>query len=84
MKLKEEKSEKLFPGYWGRKFPRCLRFQPLLAEPMYLKGYIECLGTGTADIIRRVWRFTCLVLLGERSFQTNRFLKETGFNRISG
>ena len=25
---------------------------PLLAEPMYLKGYIERLGTGTADIIR--------------------------------
>lgn len=25
---------------------------PLLAEPMYLKGYIERLGTGTADMIR--------------------------------
>lgn len=25
---------------------------PLLAEPMYLKAYIERLGTGTADIIR--------------------------------
>jgi len=25
---------------------------PLLAEPMYLKGYIERLGTGTADIVR--------------------------------
>jgi len=25
---------------------------PLLAEPMYLKGYIEQLGTGTADIMR--------------------------------
>lgn len=25
---------------------------PLLAEPMYLKGYIERLGTGTLDIIR--------------------------------
>ena len=25
---------------------------PLLAEPMYLSGYIERLGTGTADIIR--------------------------------
>lgn len=25
---------------------------PLLAEPMYLKGYIERLGTGTADIMR--------------------------------
>jgi predicted HTH transcriptional regulator len=27
-------------------------FNPLLAEPMYLKGYIERMGTGTADIIR--------------------------------
>jgi ATP-dependent DNA helicase RecG len=27
-------------------------FNPLLAEPMYLKGYIECLGTGTADMMR--------------------------------
>jgi len=25
---------------------------PLLAEPMYLKGYIERLGTRTADIMR--------------------------------
>jgi len=25
---------------------------PLLAEPMYLSGYIERLGTGTADIVR--------------------------------
>lgn len=25
---------------------------PLLAQPMYLKGYIERLGTGTADIVR--------------------------------
>ncbi len=25
---------------------------PLLAEPLYLKGYIERLGTGTADIMR--------------------------------
>lgn len=27
-------------------------FKPLLAEPMYLKGYIERMGTGTADIVR--------------------------------
>ena len=27
-------------------------FNPLLAEPMYLKGYIERMGTGTADMIR--------------------------------
>nr|WP_255737233.1 ATP-binding protein [Cognataquiflexum nitidum] len=27
-------------------------FNPLLAEPMYLKGYIERLGTGTADMVR--------------------------------
>src|SRR5690606_29861105 len=26
---------------------------PLLAEPMYLAGYIERLGTGTADIVKR-------------------------------
>lgn len=25
---------------------------PLLANPMYLAGYIERLGTGTADIMR--------------------------------
>jgi predicted HTH transcriptional regulator len=25
---------------------------PLLAEPMYFKGYIERLGTGTADMVR--------------------------------
>lgn len=25
---------------------------PLLAEPMYLKGYIERMGTGTADMVR--------------------------------
>lgn len=25
---------------------------PLLAEPMYLAGYIERMGTGTGDIIR--------------------------------
>lgn len=27
-------------------------FNPLLAEPMYLKGYIERMGTGTSDILR--------------------------------
>ncbi|NLB11604.1 transcriptional regulator, partial [bacterium] len=27
-------------------------FNPLLAEPMYLKGYIERMGTGTLDIVR--------------------------------
>lgn len=27
-------------------------FNPLLAEPMYLKGYIERMGTGTADMVR--------------------------------
>ena len=27
-------------------------FNPLLAEPMYLKGYIERMGTGTADMLR--------------------------------
>src|SRR5690606_8587395 len=27
-------------------------FNPLLTEPMYLKGYIERLGTGTADMVR--------------------------------
>jgi len=26
---------------------------PLLAEPMYLAGYIERMGTGTRDMIRR-------------------------------
>ena len=27
-------------------------FNPLLAEPMYLKGYIERMGTGTSDMVR--------------------------------
>ncbi|WP_407712287.1 ATP-binding protein [Butyricimonas virosa] len=26
---------------------------PLLAEPMYLTGYIERMGTGTGDIIKQ-------------------------------
>lgn len=29
-----------------------LPINPFLAEPMYLKGYIERMGTGTADILR--------------------------------
>lgn len=29
-----------------------LPFNPLLAEPMYLKGYIERMGTGAADMVR--------------------------------
>ena len=30
-----------------------LPFNPLLAEPMYLSGYIEKLGTGTEDIVKK-------------------------------
>ena len=28
-------------------------FNPLLAEPLYLTQYIERMGTGTGDMIRR-------------------------------
>lgn len=32
-------------------------FNPLLAEPMYLKGYIERMGTGTLDMLRIAKKF---------------------------
>lgn len=35
-----------------KKLHRSVPANPLLADPMYLAGYIERLGTGTADIIR--------------------------------
>ncbi len=46
---------------------------PLLAEPMYLKGYIERLGTGTADIIRIAKEYK----LKEPDFEQNEDFKTT-------
>lgn len=46
---------------------------PLLAEPMYLKGYIERLGTGTADIVR---------LAREKGLREPEFLQDEGFRVI--
>lgn len=46
---------------------------PLLAEPMYLKGYIERLGTGTADIIR---------IAKENNLQEPDFRQEEEFKTI--
>ncbi len=44
---------------------------PLLAEPMYLKGYIERLGTGTMDIIRIARKNN----LQEPEFEQNEYFK---------
>jgi len=46
---------------------------PLLAEPMYLKGYIERLGTGTADMIR---------IAKEHKLQEPDFIQEEEFKAI--
>jgi len=46
---------------------------PLLAEPMYLAGYIERLGTGTGDIIR---------LCQEKSLKEPEFIQEENFKTI--
>ena len=46
---------------------------PLLAEPMYLAGYIERLGTGTGDIIR---------LCKEKGLKEPDFIQEEDFKTI--
>jgi len=46
---------------------------PLLAEPMYLAGYIERLGTGTGDIIR---------LCEEQNLIEPEFIQEENFRTI--
>jgi predicted HTH transcriptional regulator len=46
---------------------------PLLAEPMYLAGYIERLGTGTGDIIR---------LCNEKGLKAPEFIQEEIFKTI--
>ena len=46
---------------------------PLLAEPMYLKGYIERLGTGTADIIR---------IAREEGLKEPEFIQDDSFTTI--
>jgi len=46
---------------------------PLLAEPMYLAGYIERLGTGTGDIIR---------LCEEKGLNSPDFIQEENFKTI--
>lgn len=46
---------------------------PLLAEPMYLAGYIERFGTGTGEIIR---------LCNEKGLQEPEFIQEENFKTI--
>ena len=46
---------------------------PLLAEPMYLAGYIERMGTGTGDIIR---------LCNEAGLKEPEFIQEEDFKTI--
>ena len=46
---------------------------PLLAEPMYLAGYIERLGTGTADMMR---------ISAEYKLQEPRFIQDEDFRTI--
>lgn len=46
---------------------------PLLAQPMYLKGYIERLGTGTADIIR---------IAKEEELKEPEFIQDDSFTMI--
>ncbi len=46
---------------------------PLLAEPMYLAGYIERLGTGTGDVIR---------LCQEKGLKEPEFIQEENFRTV--
>jgi predicted HTH transcriptional regulator len=46
---------------------------PLLAQPMYLKGYIERLGTGTADIVR---------IAKEEGLKEPEFIQDDSFTTI--
>lgn len=53
---------------------------PLLAEPMFLKGYIERLGTGTADIVRIAREYN----LREPEFEQEDTFKVSIFRPITG
>lgn len=53
---------------------------PLLAEPMYLKGYIERLGTGTADMVRIARQKN----LREPEFQQDEEFRTIVFRPIAG
>jgi hypothetical protein len=46
---------------------------PLIAEPMYLSGYIERMGTGTGDIIR---------LCNEKNLKEPEYIQEENFRTI--
>lgn len=52
---------------------RSIPANPLLAEPMYLAGYIERMGTGTGDIIR---------LCNEAGLKEPEFIQEEDFKTI--
>ena len=56
-----------------RKPHRSIPANPLLAEPMYLAGYIERMGTGTGDIIR---------LCDEAGLNEPEFIQEEDFKTI--
>jgi len=56
-----------------RKPHRSIPANPLLAEPMYLAGYIERMGTGTGDIIR---------LCNEAGLKEPEFIQEEDFKTI--
>jgi ATP-dependent DNA helicase RecG len=52
---------------------RSIPANPLLAEPMYLAGYIERMGTGTGDIIR---------LCNEAGLKEPEFIQEEDFRTV--
>lgn len=52
---------------------RSIPANPLLAEPMYLAGYIERMGTGTGDIIR---------LCNEDGLKEPEFIQEEDFRTV--
>jgi len=52
---------------------RSIPANPLLAEPMYLAGYIERMGTGTSDIIR---------LCKEAGLKEPEFIQEEDFKMV--
>lgn len=56
-----------------KKLHRSVPANPLLADPMYLAGYIERLGTGTADIVR---------IAKEAGLQEPEFIQDDDFKTI--
>jgi ATP-dependent DNA helicase RecG len=56
-----------------KKLHRSVPANPLLADPMYLAGYIERLGTGTADIVR---------IAREAGLQEPEFIQDDDFKTI--